>query len=101
MVETVLSPIKRPADKEAGASKRQRIGVNLLLHSDSDGASSSGPASPSGEVTTPKTAEKKCNEAVKDQFSISAGQQCAVQNNGPKPMRLVVAVGGNALQRRG
>jgi carbamate kinase len=95
MVETAMSPVKRASDEaEALAAKRQRTGANLLLHSDSE-ATSSG-----DESATPKTAEKT-TLTFKSHFAHEAGSRRKGQGAEHKPLRLVVAVGGNALQRRG
>ena len=97
MVETAPSPFKRASEAEGLAAKRQRIGVNLRLHSDSEGTSS---GDESATAETPKTVEKSV-AAFKGHIASEAGSWCKEQGAEHKPLRLVVAVGGNALQRRG
>lgn len=94
-----MSAAKRTSAKvEATANKRPRTEATLL-HSpvDSD-ATSSG-----DEHASPKTVEKKvwgkayfAHEAINEAGSRRKGEIAFA-----KPLRLVVAVGGNALQRRG
>lgn len=101
MVESALNPVKRSVVVSNMENKRQRINDGPdtppgLFHSDSDATSSDGEQGGS----TPKTAEKRSGGATKRSFLAEDGvgkiQVCDL-----KPMRLVVAVGGNALQRRG
>lgn len=86
---------------DAMDNKRQRISgapntPPSMMHSDSDAASSGDEQGGS----TPKTAEKTAGGATKGNFLFEAGRG-KVKVSEIKPMRLVVAVGGNALQRRG
>jgi len=88
-----MSPVKRAVEADSlAANKRMRSDVNLMLHSDSD-ATSSG-----DESATPKTTDKY---AIKGSFATEAGSRRKGEVRETKALRLVVAVGGNALQRRG
>ena len=90
MVESTGSPVKR-VGVEAGTSSLKRIRTHLLVHSPADSdATSSG-----DELATPKTADKKI-KTVQEAGSRRKGEEHEV-----KSLRIVVAVGGNALQRRG
>ena len=94
MVESTLSPVKRAtAESDTLCNKRLRTGVEVLLHSDSD-ATSSG-----DESVTPKTVDKKC--AVTGSYAQEAGSRRKGETCDTKSLKIVVAVGGNALQRRG
>jgi len=95
-----MSPVKRApvADsRDVVANKRQKTGAGLVMHSDSDTTSS---GDEGGGASTPKTAEKKA-APLTGSLGFEAGGHRHGQVREDKPLRLVVAVGGNALQRRG
>ena len=94
MVETAMSPVKRAAEAVGPDSKRLRVNMPVL-HSDSEATSSGDEAS-----ATPKTADKKA-ALTKGAMGYEVAGRVKAQGDQPKSLRLVVAVGGNALQRRG